>query len=372
MKLTQLLFRYWLVVVIYEIASGAVCAFIAQNKRRDQGIWFIIGLLLGIAGIVVALIMGRLPDEKAAKNNLLLDSTRRLRSGWRILLFLIAIFVLYYLLAVLAELTRVVPPQSLFFLFYIVILLVTFMMLRFVDKRRFASVGFPYHGKIFKEILLGFVIGTVMIGLVGWAELVVGAIKLNPRPDVSPLMLIRNFGLSLIFFAYFAMGEELLFRGYPYQALIEGTGVTGATILMSVVFGAMHLMNPQANLFSTVNTMLAGVWLSIAYLKTRSLYFPFGMHFSWNIVQSFFLSLPVSGLLTNRTLFIPTDYGPEWLTGGRYGPEAGAGTTAIMVIVIVYFILEKRIRPSYDFARLNERLQNSESDPSKGELQKGN
>lgn len=360
MKLTELLVRYWVVVLVYEFASAGICAFVAKSKRRDQGNWFIVGLIFGVIGILIALIMGPLPDEKAATNNLLLDSERHLRSGWRILLFLVAVMVLYYLSAILAELTRVVPYQSLLFLFYIDILIVTFVLLRFVDSRRFVSVGFPYHGRIIREILLGFIIGAVMIGLVGGVEITAGAVKLNPRPDVSAWLLLRNFSLSFIFFAFFAMGEEILFRGYPYQALIEGTGVVGATVLMSVVFGAMHLMNPEANFFSTVNTMLAGAWLSIAYLKKRTLYFPFGMHFSWNLVQSFFLSLPVSGLLTNRTIFIPTDYGPEWLTGGRYGPEAGVGTTAIMIIAILYFLFDKRIHPSYDFAAYKNRLEVSE------------
>ncbi|MEJ2434209.1 MAG: CPBP family intramembrane metalloprotease, partial [Pseudolabrys sp.] len=72
--------------------------------------------------------------------------------------------------------------------------------------------------------------------------------------------------------------------------MFVGTGAIGATILMSVFFGLVHQSNPSANLLSTLNTMLAGAWLSIAYLKTKTLYFSFGMHFSWNLVQSFFFS----------------------------------------------------------------------------------
>lgn len=204
-------------------------------------------------------------------------------------------------------------------------------------------------------MLLGFLIGALLIGVVGGFELAVGAVKLNLRSNLSAPLLLRNFGLSFLFFGYLAMGEELLFRGYPYQALIEGMGEVGGTILMSVAFGMLHLMNPNATVFSTINTMLAGAWLSIAYLKTRTLYFPFGMHFAWNFVQSFVLSLPVSGLLTNRTIFIPTDYGPDWLTGGQYGPEGGVATTVIMVIAILYLVLEKRIRPSFDYAASKKR-----------------
>ncbi len=356
MSVLNLLLDYWYVVLIYEIVCAALSSFISASKGRDQGNWFIIGLILGVIGVIVIIVVKALPEESAARNNLLLDSEHYLRAGWRDLLFLVSIVVLYYVSAMLAELTRVVPPQSLFFLFYLDVALATFLMLKFIDKRKFSSVGIPYHGKIAKEVLLGLLIGTVMIGLVGGFELIVGAVKLNVRTGLSLTVLLKDFGLSFLFFGYFAMGEELLFRGYPFQALIEGMGAIGATVFMSVVFGVMHVFNPNAGVISTINTMLAGAWLSVAYLKTRTLYFPFGMHFSWNLVQSFFLSLPVSGLLTNRTIFVPTDYGPDWLTGGHYGPEAGIGTTVIVVAAILYLLLEKGIKPSYDFEVSKRRL----------------
>ncbi len=356
MAFSNLLTQYWLYILVYAVLCGLVSAAVARLKQRDQGNWFILGFLLGVFAIAAVAMTRKLPDELAPKNNLLLDPEHYLRSGWRILLFLISVLVLYYLSAVLAKLSGIVPPQSFFFLFYIDVLLATYLLVRFIDRRRFMSVGFPLHGKVLREFLFGFLIGAAMIGLVGAVELAVGAVKLEVRPGQTFALLVRNFGLSFTFFAYFAMGEELIFRGYPFQALIEGMGAVGATILVSLFFGAVHLMNPDASLFSTVNTMLAGAWLSLAYLKKRTLYFPFGMHFSWNLVQSFFLSLPVSGLLTNRTIFIPHDFGPDWLTGGRYGPEAGVGTTVVMVGVIIYFILDRKIKPGYDYAALKQRL----------------
>ncbi len=356
MSISNLISEYWFYILLYQAVCAFVAASVARYRQRDQGNWFILGFILGIFAIIAVLLAKKFPDELAARNNLLLDSEHYLRSGWRLVLFFMSVLILYYLSAVLAKLTGVVPPQSFYFLFYIDVLLATYLMLKMVDRRKFISVGFPYHGKILKEVLLGFLIGAVMIGLVGGVELAVGAVKLNLRTGQGPVLLVRNFGLSFIFFGFFAMGEELIFRGYPFQALIEGMGAVAATILMSVFFGIMHLMNPDAGFFSTVNTMLAGVWLSIAYLKTKTLYFPFGMHFSWNLVQSFFLSLPVSGLMTNRTIFIPHDFGPEWLTGGKYGPEAGAATTVVMVAVIVYFLLDKKIKPAYDYAASKERV----------------
>ncbi len=355
MNPTSFFSEYWLYVLIYQAVCAFASASVARLRRRDQGYWFILGFIFGVFAVAAVAAIRKLPDELAPKNNLLLDSEHYLRSGWRFLLFFVVVLVLYYLSAVLAKLSGIVPAQSFFFLFYLDVLLATYLMLRIVDRRKFTSVGFPYHGKIMKEILFGFLLGAAMIGVVGGVEFVVGAVRLDLRPGQSFALLIQNFGLSFLLFGFFAMGEEVIFRGYPFQVLIEGTGAVAATILMSLVFGVIHVMNPDANFFSTVNTMLAGVWLSLAYLKTRTLYFPFGMHFGWNLVQSFFLSLPVSGLMTSRTIFIPHDFGPGWLTGGRYGPEAGVGTTVVMVAAIVYFLVDKRIKPAYDYAASKER-----------------
>ncbi len=354
MSVLEIIAGYWIIVVIYSVASALVCAFIARSRRRDQGNWFVYGLFGGIVAVVLLALLARLPEPP--NNNLLLDSDHHLRSGWRVLLFFIILMIVYYALGNLAKATHVVPSQSLFFIFYIAVALVTVFMLRIVDRKRFISVGFPYHGRMWKEILLGVVIGTLMIGVVAGVELLLGALKLSLRPGMEILLAMKNFGLSFVLFAFFAMGEELVFRGYPFQAFVQGIGPVLATILMSLAFGLLHLTNPDSGFFSTTNTILAGVLLSVAYLKTRTLYFPFAIHFSWNFVQSFVLSLPVSGLLTNRTIFVPTDFGPDWLTGGRYGPEAGIGTTVVMAIAIGYLLIEKRIKPDYDWVSLNSRI----------------
>ena len=354
MNIVGFVWDHWYLILVYEVVCALIASAVARLKQRDEGNWFAFGLLGSIISIILLFALKRLDNPPG--NNLLLGADNHLRSGWRVALYFASIMVMYYVLAMLAALTHIVPQQSFLFLFYIVVVLATFLMLRLVDKRRFVSVGFPLHGRAWKEMLFGFVMGAVMIVIVASVELLSGSVRLSLRQGVGLVLLLNNFGLSFIFFAFFAMGEELLFRGYPYQAFVEGMGPVGATILMSVIFGCLHLLNPDAGLFSTLNTMLAGVFLCIAYLKTRTLYFPFGLHFAWNFVQSFVLSLPVSGLLTTRTIFVPTDYGPDWLTGGRYGPEAGVGTTAIMVMGIVYLIFEKWIKPVYDFASSRSRF----------------
>ena len=83
-------------------------------------------------------------------------------------------------------------------------------------------------------------------------------------------------GISFLFFALSAMFEELLFRGYLFQTLMQWVTFLPALVIMSVLFGLAHSRNPYATMLSTANVLLAGVWLSFAYLKTRSLWLPFG------------------------------------------------------------------------------------------------
>jgi len=105
-------------------------------------------------------------------------------------------------------------------------------------------------------------------------------------------------------------------------------------LLTSVPFAAVHLANPNVVPgFTFVNTALAGVWLAIAYLRTRSLWLPFGLHWSWNWTQASLLGLPVSGI--NRVAPTPVlhafNAGPDWLTGGAYGIEGGAACTIALL-----------------------------------------
>jgi membrane protease YdiL (CAAX protease family) len=110
-----------------------------------------------------------------------------------------------------------------------------------------------------------------------------------------------------------------------------------------VPFALLHWQNPGATVVSTANTALAGVWLAVAYLRTRSLWFPLGIHWSWNLVQGPVLGLAVSGQnFSSHTLLHATDLGPAWLTGGRYGIEGGVACT-IALLLSTGFILWTRL-----------------------------
>jgi hypothetical protein len=107
-----------------------------------------------------------------------------------------------------------------------------------------------------------------------------------------------------------------------------------AVLITSTLFGLAHLSNANASAFSTINTILAGVWLGVAYLMTRSLWFATALHYSWNLAMAFVFGLPVSGIsMFNQLAWLrPQDRPPEWVSGGSYGPEGGAAATLVLLL----------------------------------------
>jgi uncharacterized protein len=136
-----------------------------------------------------------------------------------------------------------------------------------------------------------------------------------------------------------ALAEEAMFRGYPLQTLSRARLVWLGVLLTSVPFGLVHLLNPNVvPAFTFINTVLAGVWLAVAYLRTRSLWLPLGVHWSWNWALGWFFGLPISGMnLVSHPLLKATDAGPAWLTGGSYGIEGGLACT-ISLAVFTFFL----------------------------------
>ena len=91
-------------------------------------------------------------------------------------------------------------------------------------------------------------------------------------------------------------------------------------------------------LWSIANTVLIGVLLSVAYLRTRALWLPWGIHFGWNLTLGLLLGLPLSGFRNYNLLRYTEAYGPTWVTGGKYGVEASmTGSAAIVLGLIVGF-----------------------------------
>ena len=156
--------------------------------------------------------------------------------------------------------------------------------------------------------------------------------------------------LDLAVLAIAALAEEIAFRGYPFQRLIEATNPTTATLAVSVLFGLIHLGNPGATTASTLVTIFAGFLLAVAYLRTRALWVGWGFHFTWNATMGILFGLPISGITNFSPVVASNTVGPLWITGGDYGPE-GSLICALVIIVLIFVMFSATRDLKYRYAQ---------------------
>ncbi len=260
----------------------------------------------------------------------------RLRAFWRILLWVAVAFVVAQVLTVVALVAGVRPggPALLWTVGSEAILFgaglgAGWLLLRWVERRSPGALGFALTPRTPRELVTGFALGGGIQLLAAAVLVAVGALRWSGEAGTPAAYLAELLrGLAVLFVA--AAAEEVVFRGYAFQVLVESLGPVPAVVLGSLVFAAAHGANPGLDAVAFGNLVLAGVFLSLAYLKTRSLWFATAAHLGWNWVMGLALDLPVSGLRLFDTPYYDAQVrGLRWLTGGAFGPEAGVvGTLA--------------------------------------------
>jgi membrane protease YdiL (CAAX protease family) len=264
-----------------------------------------------------------------------------LRVGWRLLLFLALLTVILFGLGTPLKVLGVRSDLVGRIIALVATIGASFVMTRFVNKKPFGAIGLSLHPNTIREFGVGCLLGFLMISGIFIVELMAGYIHVVWR-GYSVLECAKVLGLSLVSFAIAAFLEEMLFRGYAFQTLIQWVTFLPAVAAFSLLFAYAHYFNPNVTMLSLVNVGLAGVWLSIAYMKTRSLWLPFGLHVSWNFAQTSLYSFPTSGgSLEGQKLSDLIQTGPEWITGGTFGPEGGVLAT-IALLVCTWYILKSR------------------------------
>jgi len=277
----------------------------------------------------------------------------RVRSGWRFAVFLIALFTLLGVLGgIIGAIISYVPigfseNSLLTFALPFIILLVAAVFAgwlcgRFLEGLPFRALGCWFTRNWLKDLALGLVFGASAMGVAALITVIFGATSFQFNQAAGQSAILLTLAVSLGIFIVGAASEEALFRGYILQTFVRANLAWLAIALTSLFFAAGHLTNPGANYISIINTVLAGVWFSVAYLKTRTLWLAFGLHLAWNWVQGAVLGLPVSGIteLTTAPLLLPSSNGSAILTGGDYGIEGGIACTIAVIIftLLIWFL----------------------------------
>ncbi|HYX29677.1 MAG TPA: CPBP family intramembrane glutamic endopeptidase [Pyrinomonadaceae bacterium] len=280
--------------------------------------------------------------------NFFIDQNGHLRSGWRLaifcVVFLICLQVAQFLLivALSAALHRPIAgiSESLWGVvsghgaILISALAGGWACGAFFEELPFKALGCSPHRGWLRNLFLGSMLGAASLLLAALLTTLTHGIRFSFDP-AGAKSIGQSLFVSTLIFVFAAAAEEILFRGYPLQTLTRAHLAWVGLLLTSVPFAAAHLRNPNVVAgFTFINTALAGVWLAVAYLKTRSLWLPFGLHWSWNWTQASLLGLPVSGIerFTPAPLLKAINVGPDWLTGGAYGIEGGVACTVALLL----------------------------------------
>jgi membrane protease YdiL (CAAX protease family) len=285
--------------------------------------------------------------------NIFLNDAGRLRSGWRVLLFCLAFVAILLLLATglriwYALLHNFAPsiPHADFIanmIFRLTMLIAAlgagYFCARVLEGLPWRSLGLTFHTGWLRDLLIGCAIGFASLAVAVGIAATAGGLHFS-FGGVGMALVRSLVGSALLLFGA-ALAEEALFRGYVLQTLSRAQLTLLGVLLTSVPFATVHLHNPNVVPGVTfANTALAGIWLAAAYLRTRSLWFPLGVHWSWNWALGWFFGLPISGIkLVSNSLLRGTDVGPAWLTGGDYGIEGGVACTAALIVftLLIWF-----------------------------------
>lgn len=298
--------------------------------------------------------------------NLFYNGHGRIRSGWRFTVFLLSYIIIalsltagfVYFLKLLpagAGQNSLITLVGSFSIFSLTAILLGWFYAKFFEDLPFRALGIWFTKGWFKNLILGLIVGATAIGFAALIPFLFGAVTFHSNLNAGRAPIILTLSVTLLIFAVAATFEEALFRGYILQTLSRAKLFGVGLLLTSVLFASVHIPNPDANLFSWLNTFLAGIWFCIAYRKTRDLWFPIGVHLAWNWVQGSILGINVSGLgdLSTAPLLRSEDFGPVWLTGGSYGLEGGVACTLAVILSCGLIWILPFIKPDEELLQMS-------------------
>ena len=301
------------------------------------------------------------PQNRSAFENLFLSPDEpRLRAGWRFLLQTVLLLVIGGCLSIvlggillifdpsLLTSQNNLPPELILLSVIAEAFAVTvsvFLARRFLDKRSIESLGLRLDIQTLFDLLAGVGITLLQIGLIyllmswiGWIDFKGFVWQFDPLD-----LVLKNTLLFFVIFIFVGWSEELLCRGYQLQTIASGLNLFWGVLLSSAIFGVLHIFNPGANWASTLGIFVAGLFFAFAYVRTRQLWLPIGMHLGWNFFEGVVFGFPVSGLDIYPLIRIEV-HGPVLWTGGAFGPEAGLIILPglILGVALIFFYTRNR------------------------------
>ncbi len=220
------------------------------------------------------------------------------------------------------------------------------LWVRFVESRSISSIGLT-SDRFFTNYLSGAISGVVMMSLVVGVMAIFGIVKFETTSAV-PTGFDAVGSVSILLFGFIVQGgsEEVLVRGWQFQVIGKRYKPWIGALISSIIFTLLHLGNSGINPIAVFNLMLFSLLMLLYVLKDNSIWSACGWHSAWNWTLGNVYGLSVSGGDTKGgTLINLTSVGPDYITGGNFGPEGSLITSVVLICgsaILVYMINKKR------------------------------
>jgi membrane protease YdiL (CAAX protease family) len=268
-----------------------------------------------------------------------------IRAGWRAALY-VAFFILIEL--VLQSLIALDPfaavanllnsPEVLLIRELVLIAgaLGAAQIMALIEGRAVGAYGIPWRGAFSARFWQGALWGiaqlsAIMLLIAAWHGYAFGGLALNGGA-------LAEYALrwAAVFLAV-GFAEEFLFRGYLQFTLAEAMGFWPTALLLSLLFGAVHLHNPGEGVVGALSVFTIGMFLCLTLRRTGDLWLAIGWHAAFDFGETYLYSVPNSGLVMPGHLLSASLHGPRWLTGGSVGPEGSAFSFAVLAVTFIAF-----------------------------------
>jgi membrane protease YdiL (CAAX protease family) len=251
-----------------------------------------------------------------------------LRAGWRLLIYLILVIGISSGISAMVRHfvgrhTGLPSPQMLILkeaFGFGLVYGVAWLMSR-IEHRSLGVYGLSISEAFGRKFWLGFLFGLVAVSMLIGFIAAFGGYSFGPLA-IHGTDIVKWALIHLVLFILVGFFEEFLFRGYMQYTLADGIGFWPAGIILSVLFGAVHLQNPGEGWVGAASVVWVGLFFVFTLRRTGNLWYAVGLHASFDWGETFLYSVPDSGTVMQGHLsnaILPLT--PKWLTGGTVGPE---------------------------------------------------
>jgi hypothetical protein len=285
------------------------------------------------------------PEGRATGAKAIFWNDLELRAGWRLLVYLLFVFVILFVETLLAKAlhlpqisqTGVTAPALLLHDgMGTIAVLVAAGIMAMLEHRAFGGYGLPVAGAFGTRFWQGVAWGITMIAGIMLLIRALGGFSFGELALRGSALwgYAVLWGVVFISVGFF---EEFLFRGYSQFTLATGIGFWPAATVLSAGFGAIHLGNGGEDKIGALSVFVIAMFFCLTLRRTGNLWFAVGLHAAFDWGETFLFSVPDSGLVAPGHLLNSSFHGPVWLTGGTVGPEASVMAFVVIGIAAVIF-----------------------------------